>query len=349
MKSQYIRIAKSLACIALSSILAIEAFTPIHAGVSDNTILESDPSGSLSENSGDIRPPASDNINALSETDSPFSEPDTTETDDIILTAEQMKEGETIFASFYDVIDNTMIPFSDKETGAILLSNIPITKTDGSAYLYESFSDEENAIYEIREPASPRPWLRFMPVRRGYQVTTWINTKSGKPYAAYSESGRNLYDGINLSSLKQDVSYRAKYSTTPYPFRIQYYTDGGQLPKRADSSSMPDSFCVTSNTIVLPSLEKSGYSFDGWYRDASFTLPVSSIPQGTYIDSDAYGFVSDYALYAKWSAISVPKVSLSSLRYTKKGTLKLTYQKASGAAGYEICFSRNKSFKKRGY
>lgn len=346
MKSQYIRIAKSLACIALSAILAIEAFTPIHAGVSDNSVSESGPTGSLSENSSQAPSSVSDDINNLPETEDPIEEQDTTEIDDSNLAAEQMQEGETIYASFFDVDGDSLVPFVDKDTGVVLLSNIPITKTDGSAYLYEAYSDADNAIYSTREPQNPRPWLRFMPVRRGYQVTKWVNTKSGNEYNAYKENGKNLYDGVDLSSLKQDVSFRAKYSTTPYVFRIQYHTDGGQLPRGTDSSSMPNSFCVNSNTIVLPSLKKSGYVFDGWYRDASFTLPVSSIPQGTYIDSDAYGFVSDYELYAKWRAISVPRVSLNSLRYTKKGTLKLTYKKVSVAAGYEICFSRDKSFKK---
>lgn len=343
MKSQFIKIAKSLACFSLSAILAIEAFTPIHAGVSDNSITESDLTGSLSENAAgdndDVSLVADDELQEQEKTDE-------AEADETDLTAEQMKEGETIYVSFYDVSGNTTVPFYDKDTGAVLLSDIPITRTDGSAYLDESFSAEDNAIYSMMEPQNPRPWLRFMPVRRGYQVTKWVSVKSGREYDAYLESGKNLYDSVDLSSLKQGAAFRAKYDNTPYEFKIQYHTDGGQLPRRADASSMPESFNVTTNTIVLPALEKSGYTFDGWYQDAAFTVPVSTIPQGTYIDSDAYGFVSDYELYAKWSPISVPRASISSLRNTKKGTIKLTYKKISDVSGYEICFARTKSFKK---
>lgn len=57
--------------------------------------------------------------------------------------------------------------------------------------------------------------------------------------------------------------------------------------------------CFTCNTgCTLPTQDKivySGYDFDGWYEDASFTIPATSW---------IYGEVGDKVLYAKWNPIS---------------------------------------------
>ena len=67
------------------------------------------------------------------------------------------------------------------------------------------------------------------------------------------------------------------------------------------------------STTNLPVLEKTGYTFDGWYDDAAGTtavttetgLPLSGV--GTYTDaSGQWILTADTSLYAQWTADSYP-------------------------------------------
>lgn len=361
---------KVLLCLFLSIVMTAELTVGSYAdiAVSDNTTEDAPGNGdSMQELPADI--PELPLVDDPADTDDAAIFPtvieDTDDTDNIddaedinttedptdpdlqdSLSQETMQEGESILVSFYDVRDNVAVPFYDTATGARLLSDIVLTRTDDDVHLCDAFSDEDNAYYSAVNPQNPTPWLRFMPVRRGYQVTKWVNQNSGNEYDAYSKGKRSLYDAVNFASLKKDVSFLAKYSDTPYTFSIQYHLNGGGPGRGRTLEDLPAQFSVISDDIILPQPERAGFLFGGWYQDASFTKPISVIRKGTYLDSDAYGFVDSFHLYAKWTPISLPQVSLTSARYQKKGTIKLSYKKTAQAQGYEICFSTSGSFKK---
>lgn len=266
------------------------------------------------------------------------------------LAPETMKDGESVKITFYDkTVSGQLIPFTDIKTGQQILSDIVVTRTDGTAYLCDSFSEEDNAYYKLKDPANPTPWFRIMPVRRGYRVSKWINTKSRNeyvPYASDTSKEKGLYDDVDFSSLKADASFEPVYSSVPYPFNIQYNLQGGSLDKRAPKDALPSTFRVTSDDIILPDLVQPGYRFLGWYLDEACTIPTTGIYKGTYIDSDAYGFVDDYRLYTKWEPIAPARVAIRSVSSPKSGTMKIQYKKVSGADGYEISFSTKKNFSK---
>ena len=52
-------------------------------------------------------------------------------------------------------------------------------------------------------------------------------------------------------------------------------------------------------------------------------------------------------IYAQWSKVKKPgRVTALSVKKMKKGKMKITYKKVSGASGYEIAYSSNSKFSK---
>lgn len=340
---------KAVLCAGLSIFLLLELVVSSAAiSLSENSYSEE--TTSVSSNDFHLEEDQEDSSSDLDEDSDTYDDTAQNEesTSDDELSQEEMANGESIKATFYDIIDGSLVPFYDTKTGDPLLKDIIITRTEGSAYLNESFPEDE-AYYRQKNPANPTPWLRIMPVRRGYQVVKWINTKSRRQYYAHTDENnptKCLYDEIDFSNLKQDVSFEASYNKTPYVFSIDYHLNGGSLPAKSPKNSLPAFFTVTSDEIVLPPLEKKGYRFLGWYKDEAYKNPVSSIPKGSYIDSDAYGFVESYPLYAGWESLSPKRVTLTKVQYMKKGCLKIAYKKLLGVDGYEICFSTKRNFSK---
>ncbi len=72
---------------------------------------------------------------------------------------------------------------------------------------------------------------------------------------------------------------------------ITFYLNDGSF---AEGTTIPTHFIVTSETIVLPTPEKAGYTFGGWYTTADFQegTAVSQIPQGSS---------GNLEFYAKWT------------------------------------------------
>ena len=82
-----------------------------------------------------------------------------------------------------------------------------------------------------------------------------------------------------------DVAYYAKWTLIQYS--ITYNLDGGTNAERN-----PAEYNVVSDKITLLEPSKTGYRFDGWYGDNTYTIPVKEI---------AAGSVGDVTLYAKWT------------------------------------------------
>jgi len=118
--------------------------------------------------------------------------------------------------------------------------------------------------------------------RTGYKFTGW-NTKA-------DGSGTKYANKENVTSLtssdNKTITLYAQWKLQKYT--ITYNLDGGE-----NSKKNPDSYYVTSDTIVLKNAVKTGYSFKGWYSDEAFTNRVKTIETGS---------AGDLTLYAKWEA-----------------------------------------------
>lgn len=88
---------------------------------------------------------------------------------------------------------------------------------------------------------------------------------------------------------------------------------------------------------TLPAPRKKGCAFLGWYTART---------GGGRIRRDALVGSADQLLYARWKKISARRVSLEEPSITKKKKLRLRWKKVPGADGYQIVYSRRRSFRK---
>lgn len=115
---------------------------------------------------------------------------------------------------------------------------------------------------------------------------------AGYNWARYFERCASAYFEWR-AKLARDT-YWPKYSGdsdgdgTETEYSITYY-----LYEGTNNAANPDSYKETSKTITLKDPVKTGYTFQGWYKDSSMTNKITSIPKGSK---------GDLKLYAKWKA-----------------------------------------------
>ena len=115
------------------------------------------------------------------------------------------------------------------------------------------------------------------PVKAGYVFKGWYSDKNYTKQIKYIKKGttgnKTLY---------------AKWSKEKYS--ITYHLNGGE-----NNSKNPSSYQITTENIKLQNPVRTGYVFEGWYSDASYTNRVKTIPKGS---------TGERILYAKWKAKS---------------------------------------------
>lgn len=227
------------------------------------------------------------------------------------LDADVAKAGQPVTVTFYD---------SDNQT---ILMQFPFTY-QGTAMHFSDFYETADFL---------------QPVRKGYRLASWNCLTNGKTY-------RKASSVYNLS-LNKDLVFTANWSNTPYSFEISYNTNGGSINDTdADGNEIdiPYSFRVTDDTITLPDATRKNFTFDGWYKDNTFTEKVTEIPAGSYIDSDENGIVNPLILYAKWKDARPKAPQLTRAQNKSTGKVILSY--TATADNYEISYTTNKKFKK---
>ena len=227
------------------------------------------------------------------------------------LDADVAKAGQPVTVTFYD---------SDNQT---ILMQFPFTY-QGTAMHFSDFYETADFL---------------QPVRKGYRLASWNCLTNGKTY-------RKASSVYNLS-LNKDLVFTANWSNTPYSFEISYNTNGGSINDTdADGNEIdiPYSFRVTDDTITLPDATRKNFTFDGWYKDNTFTEKVTEIPAGSYIDSDENGIVNPLILYAKWKDARPKAPQLTGAQNKSTGKVILSY--TATADNYEISYTTNKKFKK---
>ena len=127
-------------------------------------------------------------------------------------------------------------------------------------------------------------------------------TKSGYSFDGwYTDAAFSTQITAISAEQTGDVTLYAKFTPNPVVSSITYVLDGG-----SNGEGNPDSYTEGSGVPSFSDASKSGYSFDGWFSDASFTNKVTSIsPEQT----------GDVTLYAKFTFIPV----VSSITYVLDG------------------------------
>ncbi len=184
------------------------------------------------------------------------------------------------------------------------------------------------------------------PIRNGYT----LKESSGGYVKWYDESGSRWFFKTPVVS---NMTLHCLWDAINYS--INYELNGGELSEDSQNSLIT-SCTVEDGIINLPSPQRKQYRFDGWYADSNFKNRVTSLDSSTaycwyqkYVNPTASE--DDYAdtgytisLYAKWVKIEAPTPTISSLKYSKKGTAKIAYSTQTKVSGYEIQLSTSKSF-----
>ena len=121
--------------------------------------------------------------------------------------------------------------------------------------------------------------------RTGYEITKWNTTADGSGTVYYPGNSDKLTDNLDLYAVWQLKNYSLSYN---------YYTDNGSSLSGVTKANNPSSYNVETPTITLQAPSKTGYTFEGWYREREFINPVTEITQGS---------TGDIRLYAKFSLI----------------------------------------------
>ncbi len=111
------------------------------------------------------------------------------------------------------------------------------------------------------------------PTRSGYEFDGW--------YTSDSFTTEYDFDAI----ITADTTIYAKWTATQYD--ITYYLDEG-----TNSGSNPSSYTIEDDDITLENPTKTGYVFDGWYGDSSYT--------GSEIEKIDTSAAENVDVYAKW-------------------------------------------------
>ena len=104
-----------------------------------------------------------------------------------------------------------------------------------------------------------------------------------KTYTGYKEN--TGYEGrIESGLVKADGSLVLKLYYDPISYNINYVLNGG-----TNDSRNPNSYTV-NDAITLAAPTRTAYNFQGWFEDAEFTTPITTIENR----------IGDITVYAKW-------------------------------------------------
>ena len=103
-------------------------------------------------------------------------------------------------------------------------------------------------------------------------------TKEGYTFAGWDKE-------IPATMPAENITVTAQW--TPIEYTITYIPNGGAMPADAISK-----YTVESDTVTLPTPEREGYGFGGWFEDENLS--------GTAITQIVKGSTGDKVFYAKW-------------------------------------------------
>ena len=135
-----------------------------------------------------------------------------------------------------------------------------------------TFKDGEKTLYTLKVAGGELLKLPVVDERTGYTFDGW-----------YKDDGTKIEAGDEVTG---NITLYAKWTADTYT--IAYNLNGG------NNIDNPTSYNVETETITLSSTTRTGYTFGGWYDNATFA--------GEKITQIAKGSTGDITLHAKWTA-----------------------------------------------
>lgn len=213
-------------------------------------------------------------------------------------------------------------------TSAPVQEVVAIVTFDGNGGTFPKNGGGSNAVIEFtQEDIDKLPNKRFynanfpVPVNTGYSLKEWRNTANNN----------KISNGVSVSKGK-NITLQAQWKMDTYT--IEYHANGGTISSKED---LVYKYNVTSEEIKLPTAEKKGCHFGGWYTNSSF--------QGKAITSIPKGSTGNVNLYAKWVSAAPGKIEFDTIS-TKNKKLIIKLKKNASAKGYQVMISTSKNFSK---
>jgi uncharacterized repeat protein (TIGR02543 family) len=138
----------------------------------------------------------------------------------------------------------------------------------------------------------------------GNSITLPSMTRAGYTFGGWYENSASTgtgYPGGSSYTVTKDVTLFAKWTAIPYTVTF----DGNSA-----TSGIPTPISQEyGNSITLPSMTRTGYTFGGWYENSACT--------GTgYSGGSSYTVTKDVTLFAKWTVITYYTVTFNGNGYT---------------------------------
>ncbi len=197
--------------------------------------------------------------------------------------------------------------------------------------------DKFPAKVEVRIPGKTKVLTTF-PITKNGTGQVGIHLPSGNAAKAYYKirdyKAANGF-GILLALSEKDNGWKfgnGEHDVTNLlyeKYKIKYNLNGG-----TNASANPAVYNVYGPAVTLAAPTRSGYTFKGWFDNEKLTgSAVKSIPAGS---------VGDKTVWAKWTKNAEPVYGVILAELTAKGktSLVMSWNKVSGAEGYDIFFSR---------
>lgn len=187
-----------------------------------------------------------------------------------------------------------------------------------------------------------------------YSILLGNVSGNGGEYAIYDKNGKQYYQykgtvgakGTKITpKLTPGARYYIQFTSSQTGRRIlvtvsgklQRYAVTYQLNGGKNAKGNPTSYISTAGKMSLKNPSRKGYVFCGWYMDSKFKKRSYNL----------YGsFKRNIRLYAKWKKAVAPKISISTVKSSKKKQMTVTWKKKSGAKGYQIIYGTGKTLKK---
>ncbi len=111
---------------------------------------------------------------------------------------------------------------------------------------------------------------------------------------------------------------------------VQFHANGGTNLSRRTMT------LLNGDTLgILPKVQRKAYLFGGWYTQQTGGAKVNGEKKLNEATT----------LYARWTKAKAPaKARLQAVKSAKKGQVKASFQKVSGAAGYQVQYAANNKF-----
>ncbi|MEY8390585.1 hypothetical protein D3Z36_05310 [Lachnospiraceae bacterium] len=199
------------------------------------------------------------------------------------------------------------VEFKDQENGDTVVL-FAMWKANPYRVRYEGNGAESGIVLESSHVYGTSGSLNLNAyIRKGYTFAGWNTQQDGK--------GKTYKNGAQVKNLTDElngtVTLYAKWTAIKY--NITYNLRGGKL-----KSSAKTTYTIANSTFELPAPTRSGYDFDGWYKDKNLKNRVHEIKKGS---------TGNKTFYAKW---------VKCTRSPKKNSGKLTLCKATGTGKIKV-------------